>query len=141
LVPEYVDQEELQLGRHHGRQARSGEPTDDVGQGLPRITRIRPPVHVKHPDRQQRRGRIKPGHRHETAFGRHQNTVLVAGFKDQRTVFDVFAPDVEIEHRKRKARAVGKNLRRETCRNAFPPCHPVQIRRSNADRSHLGVLS
>ncbi len=136
-----VDQEKLELGRHHRRQTGVGIAVHHRRQRLTRVARIGAPVHVEHPDRQQCGRRIKPRHRHEAALGRHQNTVNIAGFEHQRAVFDILTPDVEVHHRKREPGAVGKHLACKTGGDAFSPRHPVQVCRRYADRAHLGVLS
>ncbi|MPL71107.1 hypothetical protein SDC9_16877 [bioreactor metagenome] len=136
-----VDQEEFKLGRDHRGQAAVLVAVNDAGQRLARIAGIGPAVHVEHPDRQKRGRRGEPGHRHEAALGRAQQSVAIAGLEDERAVLDVLAPDVEVHHREGKPRPLGEDLVGEPCGDALAPRHPVQVRRCHANGAHFGVFS
>jgi hypothetical protein len=56
-----------------------------------------------------------------------KNAILIALFKDQRAVIDIFAPDVEVQHRKGEAcRRPLRHFFGETGRDALAARLPVQ---------------
>ena len=136
-----VDQEKLKLHRADRRQAAHLEPVQHRAQGMAWITAIGAAILMEHPDRQQGGGRIEPRHRHKATLGRFQNAVAVAGFKHQRAVVDVFAPDIKAEHRERKAGAVGCDLIGKAGGNAFAARLAIEISGGHTDCADLRMFA
>ena len=136
-----VDQEKFQFHRADRGQAAGLVAVDDGGQRMAGVALIGGAVFVEHPDRQQRRRRLQPGHRQKAAFGRLQHAVLIALFKDQGAVVDILAPDVEVEDRERKPGSVLHHLVGKARRNPFAARLPVQVGRRHPDRPDIGVFS
>ncbi|MAE90403.1 MAG: hypothetical protein CMI67_12550, partial [Pelagibaca sp.] len=108
---------------------------------MTRIAREGPPVIVVHPDRQQRGGRLEPGHRHEAALGRIEHAVAVAGLEDEGAFVDILAPDVEIEDREREAGAVLDHLVGEARGHTLAAWLSVEVACSHTDGADLRVLA
>ena len=65
----------------------------------------------------------------------------IALFEHQRAVVDIFAPDVEVQHRERKPRSVLDHVVGKARRDALAARLTVQIGRRHTNRAHVGVLS
>ena len=108
---------------------------------MARVTAIGAPVLVEHPDRQQGRGRIKPGHRQKAAFGRVQDAIGIAAFKHQRAVVNVFAPDIEVQHRHGKARTVLYHLVGKTRGDALAAGLTIEVGGGHTDCADLRMFA
>ena len=93
-----VDQEEFQLNGTDRRQPARLVAVEHRAQRMARIAGVGAAIFAEHPDRQQGRGRVEPRHRHEAPLGRFQHAIRIARFEHQRTVVDILAPDVEVQH-------------------------------------------
>jgi hypothetical protein len=136
-----VDQEELQLHRADRGQAAGLVALHHGVQRVAGVALIGLAVLAEHPDRQQRGRRLKPGHRHEAAFGGFQHAIGIALFEDQRAVVDILAPDVEVQDREGEAGSVLHHLVGKTRRHALAARLPVQVGGGHANGPHVGVLS
>ena len=67
-------------------------------------------------------------------FGGIKDAIRIAGFKNQRAVFNIPAPDIDIQHRQRHAhRPLGKFAKFDPGQ-AFAAHLTIQIRRGHAER-------
>jgi hypothetical protein len=140
LAAAVVDEVELHLGRHHGRQPMRGVALDHPRERLPRVAVIGSPVLVEHPDRQERGGAFEPRHRKKPALGRQEHAIGIARAEHQGAVVDVLAPDVQIQDREGEARAFGQRLVGIAARDALAARLAVEIGGDGADRSDFGML-
>ena len=141
LATGIVDQKKLKLHRDAGRQAAGLVAFNHGSQGVTGVAFIGRSVFMKHPNGQKGSGRFEPRHRDKASIGRTQNAIAVAGFKHQRTVVDIFAPDIQVQNRKRKARAIFDNLIRKARRDPFATGLAVQVTGRDADCSDLGIFA
>ncbi len=136
----WVAKIEFKLGRHDRGQAKRLVAIHDVGQGVARIAGEGQSVFGAHPEHHQRRGAACPVHQNDGAACVIADAVGIAGFKHQLVVFNILAPDIHAEDRKRHPKPAIHDLFGFFDRQAFAAHRAVQIADAGKDGLDLRAL-
>ena len=131
-----VDEVELQLDRHHGRQAEPVEPCDHALEHVPRIAVERRAVVLVHADLHLRDLLAEPGHGHQCSGDGQADTVGVTLVEPEAGALHRAATHVEREHRRRQQQAVTVHALQLLDRDALAPRDAHLVGEQQVDASH-----